>query len=126
MTIQTAVLIETLKELGAEVRAIPSVSYLLLNFFHRFLPGAMVVMQHLLHPGPRCRCHRCCWCVIFLRSNISNLDSSKKLLNLKKVCSAGIAVYAWKGETEEEYEWCIEQVNRRSIPLSSERNSLLS
>ena len=22
---------------------------------------------------------------------------------------SGVAVYAWKGETEEEYEWCIEQ-----------------
>ncbi|MFT4996683.1 MAG: adenosylhomocysteinase [Flavobacteriales bacterium] len=25
------------------------------------------------------------------------------------VAAAGIAVYAWKGETEEEYEWCLEQ-----------------
>ena len=25
------------------------------------------------------------------------------------IAAAGIAVYAWKGETEEEYEWCIEQ-----------------
>jgi adenosylhomocysteinase len=55
MTIQTAVLIETLAELGAEVR----------------------------------------WssCNIF-----STQDHAR-----------GLAVYAWKGETEEEYEWCIEQ-----------------
>ena len=25
------------------------------------------------------------------------------------VAKAGIAVYAWKGETDEEYIWCIEQ-----------------
>lgn len=25
------------------------------------------------------------------------------------IAAAGIAVFAWKGETEEEYEWCIEQ-----------------
>src|ERR1700741_4721221 len=26
--------------------------------------------------------------------------------------AAGIPVFAWKGETEEEYEWCIEQTLR--------------
>lgn len=26
------------------------------------------------------------------------------------IAKAGIPVYAWKGETDEEYEWCIEQV----------------
>jgi adenosylhomocysteinase len=26
------------------------------------------------------------------------------------IAARGIPVYAWKGETEEEYEWCIEQV----------------
>ena len=25
------------------------------------------------------------------------------------IAAAGVAVYAWKGETEEEYDWCIEQ-----------------
>ncbi|WP_410959877.1 adenosylhomocysteinase, partial [Salmonella sp. SAL4362] len=25
------------------------------------------------------------------------------------IAAAGIPVFAWKGETEEEYEWCIEQ-----------------
>ncbi len=39
MTIQTAVLIETLKDLGADVRC---------------------VMQHLLHPRSCCCCD-CCW-----------------------------------------------------------------
>jgi adenosylhomocysteinase len=61
MTIQTAVLIETLVALGAEVR----------------------------------------WssCNIF-----STQDHAAAAM-----AASGIPVYAWKGETEEEYEWCIEQ-----------------
>lgn len=61
MTIQTGVLIETLVELGAEVR----------------------------------------WssCNIF-----STQDHAAAA-----IAAAGIAVYAWKGETEAEYDWCLEQ-----------------
>ncbi len=61
MTIQTAVLIETLTALGAEIR----------------------------------------WssCNIF-----STQDHAAAA-----IAAAGIPVFAWKGETEEEYEWCIEQ-----------------
>ncbi|MBQ85107.1 MAG: adenosylhomocysteinase [Gammaproteobacteria bacterium] len=61
MTVQTAVLIETLVELGAEVR----------------------------------------WssCNIF-----STQDHAAAC-----IAAEGIAVYAWKGQTEEEGEWCIEQ-----------------
>lgn len=61
MTIQTAVLIETLVELGAEVQ----------------------------------------WssCNIF-----STQDHAAAA-----IAAAGIPVFAWKGMTEEEYEWCIEQ-----------------
>jgi len=61
MTIQTAVLIETLIELGAEVT----------------------------------------WssCNIF-----STQDQAAAA-----IASAGISVYAWKGMTEEEFDWCIEQ-----------------
>ncbi len=61
MTIQTGVLIETLLELGAEVR----------------------------------------WssCNIF-----STQDHAAAAM-----AAAGVPVFAWKGETEEEYEWCIEQ-----------------
>jgi adenosylhomocysteinase len=61
MTIQTAVLIETLKELGAEVQ----------------------------------------WssCNIF-----STQDHAAAA-----IAAAGFPVYAWKGETEAEYDWCIEQ-----------------
>lgn len=61
MTIQTAVLIETLTALGAEVR----------------------------------------WssCNIF-----STQDHAAAA-----IAAAGVPVFAWKGETEEEYEWCIEQ-----------------
>ncbi len=61
MTIQTAVLMETLMALGAEVR----------------------------------------WssCNIF-----STQDHAAAAM-----AAAGVPVFAWKGETEEEYEWCIEQ-----------------
>jgi len=61
MTIQTAVLIETLVELGAEVR----------------------------------------WssCNIF-----STVDEAAAA-----VAKAGVPVFAWKGETEDEYWWCVEQ-----------------
>src|SRR5678809_1067302 len=61
MTIQTAVLIETLIELGAEVK----------------------------------------WssCNIF-----STQDHAAAA-----IAAAGIGVFAWKGETLEEYDWCIEQ-----------------
>jgi adenosylhomocysteinase len=66
MTIQTAVLIETLVDLGATVR----------------------------------------WssCNIF-----STQDHAAAAM-----AARGIPVFAWKGETEEEYEWCIEQTLRGS------------
>lgn len=61
MTVQTAVLIETLTELGATVQ----------------------------------------WssCNIF-----STQDHAAAA-----IAATGVPVYAWKGETEEEYNWCIEQ-----------------
>ncbi|XP_022643803.1 adenosylhomocysteinase-like [Varroa destructor] len=61
MTIQTAVLIETLLELGAEVQ----------------------------------------WssCNIYSTQDHAAAAMAKR----------GVPVYAWKGETDEEYEWCIEQ-----------------
>ena len=61
MTIETAVLIETLVHLGAEVR----------------------------------------WSSCNIFSTVDHAASA--------IAQAGIAVYAWKGETEEEYEWCIRQ-----------------
>lgn len=64
MTVQTAVLIETLRALGAEVR----------------------------------------WssCNIFSTNDAAAAAIAK----------SGVPVFAWKGETEEEYEWCIEQTIR--------------
>ena len=61
MTIQTAVLIETLVELGAEVR----------------------------------------WSSCNIYSTQDHAASA--------IAKAGIPVFAWKGETLEEYDWCIEQ-----------------
>ena len=59
MTIQTAVLIETLRGTGGG--------------------SSLELLQHLLDPGPRRRRHG----------------------------RAGVPVFAWKGETEEEYDWCV-------------------
>lgn len=61
MTIQTAVLIETLTELGATVR----------------------------------------WSSCNIYSTQDHAAAA--------IAAAGIPVFAWKGETEDEYEWCIEQ-----------------
>lgn len=61
MTVQTAVLIETLVELGAEVR----------------------------------------WSSCNIFSTQDNAAAA--------IAKRGIPVFAWKGETEEEYQWCIEQ-----------------
>jgi len=75
MTIQTAVLIETLVELGANVR----------------------------------------WssCNIF-----STQDHAAAA-----IAASGIPVFAWKGETEEEYDWCIEQTLK--WPEGMEPNMIL-
>src|SRR5205085_108813 len=64
MTIQTAVLIETLLELGATVR----------------------------------------WSSCNIYSTQDHAAAG--------IATKGIPVFAWKGETEEEYEWCIEQTLR--------------
>src|SRR6201997_2115854 len=64
MTIQTAVLIETLTALGAEVR----------------------------------------WCSCNIFSTQDHAAAA--------IAAAGVPVYAWKGETLEEYWWCTEQVLR--------------
>lgn len=61
MTVQAAVLIETLIQLGAQVR----------------------------------------WCSCNVFSTQNNAAAA--------IAAAGIPVFAWKGETQEDYEWCIEQ-----------------
>ena len=33
------------------------------------------------------------------------------------IAVTGVPVYAWKGETDEEYVWCIEQVNLELLYL---------
>ncbi|MEL6472278.1 MAG: adenosylhomocysteinase, partial [Cyanobacteria bacterium J06623_4] len=77
MTIQTAVLIETLCELGAEVR----------------------------------------WssCNIF-----STQDHAAAA-----IAASGIPVFAWKGETEDEYMWCLEQTCRDGAGNLWEANMIL-
>lgn len=75
MTIQTAVLIETLIDLGADVR----------------------------------------WCSCNIFSTQDHAAAA--------IAAAGIPVYAWKGETLEEYWWCTEQV--LNWPGSQEPNMIL-
>ncbi|MDA0906927.1 MAG: adenosylhomocysteinase, partial [Bacteroidetes bacterium] len=73
MTIQTAVLIETLVELGADVT----------------------------------------WSSCNIYSTQDHAAAA--------IAAAGIPVYAWKGMTEEEYEWCIEQTltfGAEELPLN--------
>ena len=72
MTIQTAVLIETLIALGAEVR----------------------------------------WssCNIF-----STQDHAAAA-----IAASGVPVFAWKGETDEEYEWCLEQTINKDINMMNQ------
>lgn len=76
MTIQTAVLIETLVELGADV------SWSSCNVFSTQDHAAAAIAE------------------------------------------AGIPVFAWKGMTEEEYEWCIEQT-LRAFPNNEPLNMIL-
>ena len=84
MTIQTAVLIETLVELGAEVR------WASCNIFSTqdHAAAAVVVGPHGTAEDPQ-----------------------------------GVPVYAWKGETLEEYWWCTEQM--MTWPEDNEANMIL-
>jgi len=77
MTVQTAVLIETLTALGAKVR----------------------------------------WssCNIFSTNDAAAAAMAK----------AGIPVFAWKGETDEEYEWCVEQTIRGFQNADGQPNMIL-
>ncbi|MEJ2694379.1 MAG: adenosylhomocysteinase, partial [Candidatus Thiodiazotropha sp.] len=75
MTIQTAVLIETLVDLGAQVR----------------------------------------WCSCNIFSTQDHAAAA--------IAAAGIPVYAWKGESLEEYWWCTEQV--LNWPEGEEPNMIL-
>lgn len=94
-TIQTAVLIETLTALGAEV-AWSSCVCVNLPFPSMLLHSSST--EHLLHS------RSCCCCVSPDHSSIL-----PKRLSRISIAVTGVPVYAWKGETEEEYLWCIEQ-----------------
>src|ERR1700724_1927844 len=60
MTIQTAVLIETLTFLGAEVRALDLYFFPCLNSHSS--KGDLDLVQHILYPRPCRCCHRSSWC----------------------------------------------------------------
>ena len=66
----------------------------------------MELLQHLLHPGEPLQHHH-------LQSSLSSSFLSHCLTTQDHAAAAiaavGVPVYAWKGETDEEYVWCIEQ-----------------
>lgn len=63
--------------------------------FHQALTTPL---EYLLHSRP------CCSCVRFDRFYCTSLSDL-----FPSIAATGVPVYAWKGETEEEYLWCIEQ-----------------
>lgn len=44
-----------------------------------------------------------------LRELYFYLSRTRDLNFLKSIAATGVPVFAWKGETEEEYLWCVEQ-----------------
>ena len=63
--------------------------------------GILLTLSLLLFVPPSCSPYQVTWssCNIF-----STQDEAAAAM-----AAVGIPVYAWKGETDEEYEWCIEQ-----------------
>ena len=71
----------------------------------------MELLQHLLNPGmdqPN-RVIVCLSISSYCPLNQSELKFSIKDHAAAAIAARGVPVYAWKGETDEEYVWCIEQ-----------------
>ena len=109
MTVQTAVLMETVMELGAEV------SIILYTPMH----AACMTLYYTLCVATVIRT---CTCITINTPFIPHIVphfvqvqwSSCNIFSTQDHAAAamakrGIAVYAWKGETDEEYLWCIDQ-----------------
>ena len=97
-TIQTAVLIETLTALGAEVTWSSCVKCLKHIFFSPKLMHC--VPEYFLYS------RSCSGCVSFCSAWWVSKNWSGLLCS---IAATGVPVFAWKGETEEEYTWCINQ-----------------
>lgn len=99
MTIQTGVLIETLVELGAEVGG-TMLLYIVIQMMYSSSVSFYVALSQ----------------VQWSSSNIFSTQDHAAAA----IAKAGIPVFAWKGETDEEYIWCIEQtlVFRDGQPLN--------
>ena len=87
MTVQTAVLMETLIELGAAVNIIEKT--IVYQVYSRVSTNKTFIFSQVTWSS----------CNIF-----STQDHAAAAM-----AAAGIPVYAWKGETDEEYIWCVEQ-----------------
>ena len=59
--------------------------------------------EHLLDSGPR----RCC--VRYLSFSLKCKSFHSVWYDSSSIAATGVPVFAWKGETEEEYQWCIDQ-----------------
>jgi hypothetical protein len=97
-TIQTAVLIETLAALGAEVTwssCVCHVPSLPLCTFMKAILSRIFFRPRIMPPRRTCQHGHCCDLIIDL--------------SICSIAATGIPVFAWKGESEEEYNWCIEQ-----------------
>ena len=87
---QTAVLIETLLELGADV------TWSSCNIFSTQVNHCSII----IFKGH----HLCGLSLSFLSHCLTMQDHAAAA-----IAAVGVPVYAWKGETDEEYVWCIEQ-----------------
>ena len=43
------------------------------------------------------------------KSHVNSFPPTTLIPQTNSIAATGVPVYAWKGETEEEYQWCIEQ-----------------
>ncbi len=94
-TIQTAVLIETLVALGAEVTWSSCVRCSSVAACYQPTPVFRISFPLKIMPP--------------LRNLLSCSFSTTLLTPSISIAATGVPVFAWKGETEEEYVWCIEQ-----------------
>lgn len=105
MTIQTAVLIETLTHLGAEV------TWSSCNIFSKqpiscfyILRSIPILLVETVSHGPVSLL-----ALALLKKPTTNIVAGTQDHAAAAIAAAGVPVFAWKGETEEEYEWCLEQ-----------------
>lgn len=95
-------LIETLVALGAEVSWSSCVRIGTSTLHSNTeMEAVFPCIEHLLDPGPRC-----CRVRVYIITRERHQLIDRVPIS---IAATGVPVFAWKGETEEEYLWCIEQ-----------------